>query len=174
MKKNPLLFLTGGIIFYIFYFLSFPVLSLEKDGERVFLRYVKPGDTFLLGYLHSVSKTDVWEKFAINDEYQMELIETMFQGQGAGLPYNIRDNEKLIRQDSWFIITGMKRPVPVIHWRVDSHWQSRFRFGPEKIIWAASLAGDGLIQIKTGRVKFKDWINYHFLKNLADKREITK
>lgn len=174
MKKNPLLFLAGGIIIYIFYFLSIPVFTLEKQGEIVFLRHVKPGDTFLLGYLHSVSKTDVWEKFAINNKYEIELIETMFQGQGAGLPYNLAENEKLIRDGSWFKIIGMKRLVPVINWRVDAQWQSRFRFAQEEIIWVAALAGDGIIQIKTGEIKLKNWVNYKFFKKLSDKKEVTK
>lgn len=166
MKKIPLIFLAGGIIFSAFYFISLPVFILEKQGKIILLRVAKPGDTFLLGYLHSVAKTDVWEEFIIDNDYQMVLTQTMFQGQGAGLPYNLAENEKLIRDGSWFKITGMRRVVPTINWRIDSQWQSRFRFGQEEIIPVATLAGDGVAQIKVRRIKLKDWLKFN-IKNLG-------
>lgn len=164
MKKIPLIFLAGGIIFCVFYFISLPVLAIEKQGKIIFLRYVKPGDTFLLGYMHSVAKTDVWEEFIIDHNYQIVLTQTMFQGQGAGLPYNLGENEKIIREDSWFKITGMRRVVPVVNWRIDAEWHSRFRFGREELIRPANLYGDGVVQIKVSQIKLKEWLKFNIKK----------
>lgn len=161
MKKNTLILLAAGVIFCIFYFISLPALIIEKQGELILLRYVKSGDKFFLGYLHSVAKTDVWEEFVIDDNHQIVLIETMFQGQGAGLPYNLGENEKMIREGPWFKITGMRRIVPVVNWRVDARWHSRFRFSREEIIYPANLYGDGLVQIKVSSIKLKDWLKFH-------------
>lgn len=170
MRKIFLIFIpASGVIFYLLYLLCIPVLILEQEGRIIFLRRIKPGDNFSLGYLHSVAKTDVWEKFIINNEYQIVLAETMFQGQGAGLPYNLANNEIMIREGSWFKIAGMKRLVPVIHWRVDSQWQNRFRFNQEEAISTAALAKDGIIQIKISRVKLREWLNYRFFKNFGIK-----
>ncbi len=160
MKKILLIFLIAGLIFFISYVISLPVFTLEKQGQIIFLHYVKPGDTFLLGYLHSVAQTDVWEEFSIDKNYQIILTQTMFQGQGAGLPYNITEHEKLIRDGEWFRIMGMRRVVPMINWRIDTQWQSRFRFGQEKIIPAAKVWGDGVVQIKAGQMKLKNWLIY--------------
>jgi len=169
MKKTPIIFLAGGMVFFLLYFVSLPVLVLEKKGETIFLRHIKPGDTFFLGYKHSVAKSDVWEEFLINENYQITLIQTMFQGQGAGLPYTVTENEKLTRAGDWFKITGMKRDVPIINWRVDAQWQSRFRFDQEKIIPVASLIGDGLVQIKISQKKLIEWLGY-FCKNFLERK----
>lgn len=165
MKKITLILLAGGAIFFVFYFISLPALIIEKQGKIIFLRYVKSGDTFLLGYLHSVAKTDVWEEFVIDNNYQIVLIQTMFQGQGAGLPYNLGENEKMIREGPWFKIMGMRRIVPVVNWRVDAKWHSRLRFDREEIIYPANHYGDGVVQIKVSRIKLKDWLKFH-IKNL--------
>jgi hypothetical protein len=174
MKKIPIISLAGGIVFFLFYFVSLPVLVLEKKGEIIFLRHIKPGDTFFLGYKHSVAKSDVWEGFLINENYQIVLIQTMFQGQGAGLPYTVTESEKLTRIGDWFKITGMKRDVPIINWRVDAQWQSRFRFDQEKIIPVAALMGDGLVQIKISQKKLIEWLSYYgqnFLERKLEKNE---
>ncbi len=160
MRRILLFFLTGGIILSIFHFISLPVLTLEKEGKIIFWRWIKPGDTFLLGYQHSVAKSDVWEEFVVDKNYQLTLIQTIFQGQGAGLPYNITGHEKLVRDGEWFRITGMRRVAPLINWRIDAQWQSRFRFGQEKIIPAAKVWGDGVVQIKAGQMKLKNWLIY--------------
>ncbi|MGB9699978.1 MAG: DUF1850 domain-containing protein [Thermodesulfobacteriota bacterium] len=174
MKKIPLIFLAGGIIFSITYFVSLPILTLEKQGKIILWRVTKPGDTFLLGYLHSVAKTDVWEEFIIDNNYQIVLTQTMFQGQGAGLPYNLAENEKLIRDGPWFKITGMRRVLPELNWRVDAQWHSRFRFDREEIIPPAALYGDGVIQIKVTRMMLKDFFKFNikkFRQRILEKNE---
>jgi len=93
---------------------SFWVLSLAS-GEKIFwIRGVEPGDTFQLGYLHSIALSDVWENFLIDPAHRIVLTETQFQGQGAGLPYHLAPGERLSREGRWFRISGMKRVVPSI------------------------------------------------------------
>lgn len=158
MKKILIILIGSASVFFFLNSFTLPVFILEQQGEIIFLRPIKPGDTFLLAYLHSVARTDVWEKFTIDDKYQITLTETMFQGQGAGLPYNLSANEKLTREGSWFKITGMKRIVPMLHWRVDAQWRSRLRFNQEEIIPAANIAHDGIIHIKVAQMKLIDFL----------------
>ena len=94
-----------------------------------FFKRVNPGDTFQLAFLHSIALSDVRDFFLIDAEYRLVLTETRFQGQGTGLPFNPAQGEKLHREGDWFRITGMRRVVPSIPWRVQSQWQNRFRFG---------------------------------------------
>ncbi|MCX5914674.1 MAG: DUF1850 domain-containing protein, partial [Deltaproteobacteria bacterium] len=78
----------------------------------------------------------------------MVLIETRFQGQGTGLPYNLAQGEQLHREGEWFRISGMRRVVPSISWRVQSQWRNRFRFGNDSEADLSAKIGDALILIR--------------------------
>lgn len=155
-----LVLLAGGIILALY---PLWVLVLSAKGEIFFLRVVRPGDTFLLGYLHSVSQSDVWDRFQIDSDYQIVLTETMYKGQGYGLPSSLAANEQLIREDDWFKITGMRRVVPSLAWRVESRWHNRFRFKDEKEQDMSSRLGDVLVHIQVRKLSVLSWLR-HYLK----------
>lgn len=141
---------------------SFWVLSLAS-GEKIFwIRGVEPGDTFQLGYLHSIALSDVWEKFLIDPAHRIVLTETQFQGQGAGLPYHLAPGERLSREGRWFRISGMKRVVPSISWRIQKEWRDRFRFKEEPEINFSSRVGDGLILIRVQKINLIHWFRFRF------------
>ncbi len=158
-------FLIAGIAFILLgVFLSaYPLylLVLEKNDDWVLARVVKPGDTFSLAYLHSVSLSDVRDLFRIDEDYRIILTETKFKGQGAGLPSVGLPNERWVLDGDWFRITGMKRIVhsPIL-WRVDSQWKSRFQFNEEKERYVAPQAGDGLIRIEIRETNVLRWVLY--------------
>ena len=152
MVKGVLLF--SGIIGLGAFLFLYPiwVLTLTKNDQIIFLRSVKPGDTFQLAYLHSVALSDVRDFLLIDSEYRIVLTETRFQGQGTGLPYNIAKGEKLLREGDWFRITGMQRVLPSIHWRVQSQWRNRFRFGSDSESDLSARIGDALIHIQVQKM----------------------
>jgi hypothetical protein len=137
------------------------VLTLTKGDQIIFSKRVTPGDTFQLTFLHSIALSDVRDSFLIDSEYHLVLTETRFQGQGAGLPYNLAQGEQLHREGDWFRITGMRRMVPFIAWRIQSEWKDRFRFGNEPEIDVSTQVGNGLVYIRGGKVRLIDWLGHY-------------
>lgn len=145
------------------FLLVYPLHALVfSAGDRlVFFRAVVPGDTFLLGYLHSVEKSDVWDRFHVDPEYRIVLTETMFQGQGAGLPAGLDANEYLTRDGRWFRIAGMRRVVPSLNWSVEAGWHNRLRFGNEQEQDISSRVGDAVVHIRVEKINIFKWLAYY-------------
>ena len=157
----------AGVFLFLFLF-PVGVLSLSLGDETVILlRKVKSGDTFRLAYLHSVARSDVRELFIIDSQYRLVLVETRFQGQGTGLPYNLAEGEKLHREGDWFRITGMRRVFPSIFWRVQSQWQNRFRFREETEINLSATMGNGLIRIEAREMNYLSWMGMIFRRMIS-------
>ena len=152
MGRRILLFsgVIGLGVFFFFYPLE--VLTLTKDNQVLFCKRVNPGDTFQLAFLHSVALSEVRDFFLIDEKYRMVLTETRFQGQGTGLPYNPAPGEKLHREGDWFRITGMRRVLPSIYWRVQAPWRNRFRFGNDSEADLSAWIGDALIHIRVQKM----------------------
>ena len=123
-------------------------LTLSQSDRIIAIRWIKPGDTFQLAFLHSIALSEVRDFFEVDSDYRMVLIETRFQGQGTGLPYNLAQGEQLHREGEWFRISGMRRVVPSISWRVQSQWRNRFRFGNDSEADFSAKIGDALILIR--------------------------
>jgi len=161
MRKG-IVFFSAVLALGAFLFL-FPirVLTLSQSGEQIlFSKKVDHGDTFQLAYLHSVALSEVREFFAIDSQYRIVLVETRFQGQGAGLPFNIAEGEKLHREGDWFRLTGMKRVVPSIYWRVQEKWHNRFRFGTDPEINFSSRLEDALVHVQVQKINLLRWLRY--------------
>ena len=146
--------LVSGVVslgaFLFFYPLE--VLTLTKGEEVLFCAKVNPGDTFQLAFLHSIALSEVRDFFLIDGEHRIVLTETRFQGQGTGLPSNPAPGERLHREGDWFRITGMQRVLPSIHWRVQSQWRNRFRFGSDSEADLSARIGDVLIHIQVQKM----------------------
>jgi hypothetical protein len=134
------------------------VLLLTGGDQVIALRIVRPGDTFRLGFLHSIARSDIWDRFTIDPQYRIVLIETRFQGQGTGIPYGAAEGETLIREGDWFRLTGMKRVVPALDWRVGAEWRNRFRFGDEPEIDLSAKIGDRLVQVRIEKMMAIAWL----------------
>ncbi|MGE5254250.1 MAG: DUF1850 domain-containing protein [Planctomycetaceae bacterium] len=164
MRKRVIFFLLllAGLVFFASQH-SFWILSLGSGNKILWFRPVEPGDSFQLRYLHSIALSDVWEIFQIDSGHRIVLTETRFQGQGAGLPYNLAPGERLSREGRWFRISGMKRGVPSISWTVQKEWRDRFRFQEEPEINFSSLVGDRLILIQVQKINLIQWFRLRFL-----------
>jgi hypothetical protein len=147
------------------------VLSLETQDRILTRRIVRPGDTFQLGYLHSVAKSDVWDTFQIDSQGQILLVESRFQGQAYGLPGGPEGKEQWTREGDWFRITGMRRVVSSIDWRIQSEWKDRFRFNHESVVDVSAQVGSGLIHIQVEKARFIDWLGFYLQRRLEPGRE---
>jgi hypothetical protein len=157
------IFLAGvlGISLY-----PLPVLLLSSGEQVLTLRIVRPGDTFLLGFLHSIARSDIWDRFTVDAQFRIVLIETRFQGQGTGIPYGAAGGETLIREGNWFRLTGMKRVLPAIDWRVGAEWHNRFRFGNEPEIDLSAKTGDRLVHVRVEKMTAIAWLWTYALKSM--------
>lgn len=142
------------------------VLSVNTEREIIFVQKVRPGSAFSLGYLHSVEKSDVWDRFILDADYRIVLTETKFQGQAAGLPSALAPGEILTREGRWFRITGMARVLPQIHLRVDSQWQNRFRFEDKEEKDLSAHVGNSLLLIRVEKISLWTWLGFR-IKELA-------
>jgi hypothetical protein len=123
-------------------------LTLSQNDRIVAIRWIRPGDTFQLAFLHSIALSEVRDFFLIDSDHRIVLVETRFQGQGTGLPYNLAEGEQLHHEGDWFRISGMHRLVPSISWRVQSQWRNRIRFDNDPEADLSAKIGDALILIR--------------------------
>jgi len=158
-KKKKIFFITSGlvliviVIIVILFFISVYTLELKtfEENKLIFSQKVQPGDKFTLKYTHSVALTPVWEKFIIDKDYQIILIETDFLDHGAGLPYTTFENEIFVEEEGRFKIKNMHRTMPnPIYYRVGAVRENIFSF-KSKEINLSSLVGDKLITLKIYR-----------------------
>jgi hypothetical protein len=131
---------------------------LTGGDQVITLRIVRPGDTFSLGFLHSIARSDIWDRFIIDPQYRIVLIETRFQGQGTGIPYGAAEGETLTREGGWFRLAGMKRVLPAVDWRIGAEWHNRFRFGDEPEIDMSAKIGDRLVQLRIEKMRVAAWL----------------
>jgi len=71
------------------------VIIEEKTGRCLFVSKVKPGDSFIIGYIHSVNKSPVEDFFEIGEDLGISLKKTVFRSFGAGIPFDIEKNQEL-------------------------------------------------------------------------------
>ena len=154
-KKYTIIFLGLVIVLItiILFFMSIYTLELRSysDGELIFRQRVRSGDNFTIKYTHSVALTPVWEIFAIDDKYQVVLIETDFLDHGAGLPYTTFENEIFVEEEGRFKIKNMHRIIPTpIYYRIGAVRENIFYFKGEEINLSSSL-GDRLLTLEIDR-----------------------
>jgi len=166
MRKGLAIFLPLLILGSILFAYPLMVLSLEAKGKTFFRRVVRAGDTFQLGYLHSVAKSDVWDTFQIDPQGQILLLETRFQGQAYGLPGGPTGQEQWTREGDWFRITGICRVVPSIDWRIQSEWRDRFRFRDEPEVDVSAQVGNGLIRIRVEKVRLLNGLGLYLRRSI--------
>ncbi len=130
---------------------SVEVLTLTREDRVIWVKRVNPGDRFQLSFLHSIALSEVRDFFTIDSQYRIVLTESRFQGQGTGLPSHPAPGEKLERQGDWFCLSGIRRVLPSVSWRVQRPWQNRFRFGEWESDFS-SLMGGALIQIQVQKM----------------------
>jgi hypothetical protein len=166
MRRRLALFLSLTALGILLSLYPLRILSLETQGRILTGRIVCPGDTFQLGYLHSVAKSDVWDTFEIDSQGRILLVESRFQGQAYGLPGGPEGKERWTREGDWFRITGMQRLVSSIDWRIQSEWKDRFRFNHEPLVDVSAQVGSGLIHIQVKKARLIDWLGFYMRQRL--------
>ncbi|MBW2636215.1 MAG: DUF1850 domain-containing protein [Deltaproteobacteria bacterium] len=127
-----------------------PVHCLEieelRKGSVLSVYAVSSGDSFSIGYKHSVELCSVWDYYRIDETFRIVLYETTFPSCNTGLPVAPSENETFHNDGDRFRISNMNRIIPSISLWVNEEYDNTIMIGDEasKLY---SLAGNTLLGI---------------------------
>ncbi|MDI6727167.1 MAG: DUF1850 domain-containing protein [Smithellaceae bacterium] len=134
-----------------------PVHLLEirtpKTDETRWTRIVSSGETFALGYKHSVELSMVWDFFRLDREYRLILYETRFHSSNAGLPSTIAPGERLILEKEVIRLTNRKVIIPSLLLWVNENSLNTLVWN-SKELRLYELAGNALLEIRLVKSPF--------------------
>lgn len=138
-----------------FIILSLPLLpvleiSLPKSGQILWCRPAFAGQSFSLGFRHSVELSMVWDFFRLDRDYRLLLYETHFDSSNAGLPSVLNEGEKLILAPDRMRITNRNIMIPALQLWVHEKSLNTLKMNSMKLE-LSRLAGDGLIEIRPAK-----------------------
>ena len=85
------------------------VLINEETGEEIARYPASEGDTFSIGFIHSVNKSPVTDYYEIRRD-GVYVVKTVYYGFGAGVQTELEEGQKLeYGEDGSMIITGFNR-----------------------------------------------------------------
>jgi hypothetical protein len=147
------IFILGGIALALLIAWGWPLHMLglreAQTGRWVFARAVSPGDTFALGYTHSVKHKPVWDFYVIDEHYQIVQDKTVFPGSGFGLPSEAHGDEiYALLSDGSECISGMQRRIPSLLLRVERAYNNTFTFKEAVSLNLSQILGDGLMDMR--------------------------
>jgi hypothetical protein len=147
------IFILGGIALALLIGWGWPLHMLglreAQTGRWVFARAVSPGDTFALGYTHSVKHKPVWDFYVIDEHYQIVQDKTVFPGSGFGLPSETHGDETYaLLSDGSECISGMQRRIPFLLLRVERAYNNTFTFKKALSLNLPQILGDGLMDMR--------------------------
>ncbi len=111
-KLAAALILLIAVLAAAFLYLRRPgqlVLINEETGENIASYKVRVGDTFGVGFVHSVNKSPVTDYYEIRGD-GIYVVKTVYYGFGAGVQTQLEEGQKLeYGEDGSMIITGFNR-----------------------------------------------------------------
>lgn len=109
-KRIILIIIVCGAVVLSALLPAVPQLSVTAgdSGEALLAYRVQPGDRFTVGYIHSVNKSLVEDRFVITGEYLIMVEATSFVAYGAGIP-EPEEGQTLTITDDAVVISGIDR-----------------------------------------------------------------
>lgn len=87
------------------------VVSEKSTGKILYHTSIIPGDSFSVKYTHSVNKSPVEDVFEISITSNIILKKIIFQSFGAGIPFELEDEQVLEFKDSGIEINNINRQI---------------------------------------------------------------
>ncbi|MDR7417204.1 MAG: DUF1850 domain-containing protein [Armatimonadota bacterium] len=97
---------------------------------------LRESPSFEIRYTHSVERTPVVETYRVQGK-TLVLVGMRFRSSGWGLP-----SEGYVRQDGWFVLSGLHRPLDALRLRV-TRLNRYVLVAERRALPLLSLAGDG-------------------------------
>jgi hypothetical protein len=153
MKKGIIPVIVAAALIAALGFFPVHVLEIDalREGSPVFVRIVRPGSEFALGYIHSVELSPVWDYFRIDDSYRIILYETAVRSFNTGLPSTLTGEERLHREKVGFRISGVNRVLPSIDLWVHERTDNTLKVKDIDSLKLYSLAGNTLLRINISK-----------------------
>jgi len=148
MKKGKILVIATAVLIAAVAFIPVHVLQIDalREGKPVFVKIVRPGSEFALGFIHSVELSPVWDYFRIDDSYRIILYETAVRSFNTGLPSTLTGEERLHRERDGYRISGVNRVLPSIDLWVRERTDNTLKVKDDSLK-LHSLAGNTLLRI---------------------------
>ena len=106
-----------------------PVQTLEvasrQRGDVIWRARAAAGDVFTFSYIHSIEKTPVEGRFAVETDGWLRVVETRFPSYGAGLPLQVTGKSA---DGKWMVAAGGER-LPQFSFYISPINQACLRFG---------------------------------------------
>jgi len=149
MERQRIAIVSSLAALVFFFCIPCHVLRIEavREHRTVFVRIIRPNDTFATTYIHSVELSPVREYFRIDADFRIVLYETRFSSCNTGLPTSLAEEEILDIEGDHLRISHMNRVVPVIDLWVDARYDNTLQMGEETGISLPPLAGDTLLRV---------------------------
>jgi hypothetical protein len=160
MKKVKILVIMAAVLIAALAAIPFHVLQIDavKEERPVFVRIVRPGNEFALGYIHSVELSPVWDYFRVDDSYRMILYETAIRSFNTGLPSTLTGEERLHRERDGFRISGMNRVLTLIDLWVHERTDNTLKVEDIDTLKLYSLAGNTLLRISIRKTRLGSFL----------------
>ena len=121
-----------------------------SDDRSLYNKPVRPGDTFVYGYTHSLQKLPIQEKFFISRDLNIVLIESKVKSLAASGPFPAPNEDIYLTKEYAFIKT--KRRFKRVALRVAYYYKQQIIF-PGEVIELNQIATPGdAIEIKIKRI----------------------
>lgn len=101
----------GTMVAAFFYHRGYGTLTIEnvRTGELCGSWKLRDGDTFSVGFIHSVNKSPVTDHYELRSD-GIYVVKTVYYGFGAGVQTELEEGQKLeYGEDGSMIITGFDR-----------------------------------------------------------------
>jgi hypothetical protein len=113
------LLVAGAAATGALYWPLFPVLEIvdSREGRIAFCSRVRPGEDFVLSFVHSVNRRPVYDTFRVEGDH-LVIVKSRFDAFGAGMPeVSTSEGTLAVAPDGWLEWT-VNRPVPEVTVRV--------------------------------------------------------
>ncbi|WP_029200601.1 DUF1850 domain-containing protein [Oribacterium sp. NK2B42] len=144
-----LLAVTATVVIYI-QLVGIGVLAVSdaSDGKLYGMYPVRVGDTFSIGFIHSVNKSPLIDYYEIKAD-GIYVEKTVYYGFGAGVQTELSEGEKLeYGQDGSMIVSGFDKKMPDLTYFVGTVSDHTLRINEGKDISLRDLCG------RNSRVRF--------------------
>ncbi|MDZ4164286.1 MAG: DUF1850 domain-containing protein [Smithellaceae bacterium] len=136
-------------IFAIAVLLPLHILEIRapRTDKTIWTGIVSSGETFALGYRHSVELSMVWDFFQIDQAYRLVLYETQFHSSNAGLPSGLAEGERLVLDREVIRLTNRKVLIPSLQLWVNENSLNTLILNSKRLL-LPELAGNALLEIR--------------------------
>ncbi|KAB2952971.1 DUF1850 domain-containing protein [Heliorestis acidaminivorans] len=144
-----------SLILLGFFYPSTQLYLVIEDKEQSSLLYstaIEKGDWFSHRYIHSVEKSEVFEKFMIDEEGHIMTMESWTSSFGAGLPHLSKGKSALI--DGYYVLQDLQEPVSSLYLLPDHSFPHHFFVAEEEILLSAPPYVGRVIQIDVRSFSF--------------------